>query len=92
MIGEKEANSLTDIYGLGATMFEALTGRLPFGHGLVDPNLVLLAAQGNQIDREGLQKLPLPLQEVFKKALDKDPEQRYQTAGEFAQAFRKAIS
>jgi len=77
----------SDIYSLGAVLFEAVTGRPPFEGDL---NYVL-------IDAHITKKPPLPrsirpevsaeLQRIILTALAKDPRDRFQSAGEFRKAL-----
>jgi hypothetical protein len=74
----------SDVYGLGAVLYEALTGRPPF-------QSTDQAAIYNQILRERPVKpstlapgVPADLERVALKALEKDPAHRYATAAEMA--------
>jgi serine/threonine protein kinase/Tfp pilus assembly protein PilF len=63
-----EVDSRADIYALGVVLYEMLTGERP-GKDLVAPSKKV------QID--------VRLDEMVLRALEKEPERRYQTAGEF---------
>ncbi len=78
----------TDIYSLGITVYEMLAGRVPFEadttmgilhHQIYDPHPPI----------DGLSK---GLQEVLDRALEKDPDKRFQTPLEFSEAFENALS
>ncbi|MCG6158263.1 serine/threonine-protein kinase [Rubinisphaera margarita] len=74
----------SDVYSLGILLYEAITGRLPFKG---DPKQVLLAQQYTDPvpPRSVNPALSRDLNTVCLKALEKRPEQRYQTAKEFAE-------
>ena len=77
-----------DLYALAAIAYRCLTGRPPFKGGDVAAILyavvnVMPAAPGRLAD------LP-QLDRVFERALAKDPEQRFQSADELAQALWRA--
>ena len=80
-----------DTYALGAILYEVLTGRPPFTGG-----------SALNVIKKVLKEDPLPPQEIFPqaeprlsaialKALQKDPDDRFQTAGEFADAVEEVI-
>ena len=80
----------TDVYGLGAVLFQCLTGEPPFAdrtapqlvHDLLHRDPVLANSIGNDI--------PTDLAQICRKSLEKDPNVRYPNAAAFAndlQAF-----
>ncbi|MBQ9673982.1 MAG: Stk1 family PASTA domain-containing Ser/Thr kinase [Ruminococcus sp.] len=70
----------TDIYSVGVMMYEMLTGKLPF----VADNAVSVALMQLQstpkLPRELNPELPIGLQEITLKAMQKDPKARYSSA------------
>jgi serine/threonine-protein kinase len=82
----------TDIFAAGVVLWEALTGRRLFF--APDPrdtaelllNSVILAPTAI------VPSLPIELDRVVLKALDRDPAQRFASAHDFAEALRKAAS
>ncbi len=74
----------TDIYSLGATIYEWLTGRPAFGS---DDRMTLLheiAEQDPTPLRRIMADLPRDLETIVAKAMEKSPADRYRTAGELA--------
>lgn len=80
-----------DLYALGIVVYEMLTGQQPYKAD--SPMQVLFkhmqAPVPNILDINA--NLPLGLEVVMRRALAKNPEARYQTAIEFAEAFTEAI-
>jgi serine/threonine protein kinase len=79
----------SDLYSVGMTMYEMLTGRLPFDDGSSQYTVMRVIVE------EELPKLshyvpdlPEPLIEIVMKALAKDPAQRYQSAAEMRAALK----
>jgi len=81
----------TDIYAMGVILFEMLTGKLPY-EGKTPYNV--LSAHVNQPIPKILEirpTLPLAIQPVIDKALAKEPEDRYSSAHEMAEAFKDVM-
>lgn len=72
----------TDIYSVGVMLYEMLTGQLPFEAD----NAVSVAIMQLQTDPKPLRELnpsiPEGLEEITLKAMQKNPERRYQSAAE----------
>ncbi len=74
----------SDVYALGALLFEATTGRAPF-IGATPAEIVLAAlTQDPPSPRSLSPRVPVDLETVCLRALEKEPERRYLHAGEFA--------
>jgi len=86
-LGEKNLDGRCDIYSLGVVLFEALSGELPFK---ADTPMGVAVAHINEPVPSLLERqpnLPRSFEAVIRKALDKDPARRFQSAGELAQAI-----
>ncbi len=76
----REVGATTDVYALGATLYQVLTGRPPFeGESRSETLMQVLATEpvSPQALRPGL---PRDLQTICLKCLKKDPRRRYATA------------
>lgn len=88
---EAPLDARSDIYSLGVTMFELLTGRLPYEGTSQGDILAALSAGGLKPLRELQPSLPEALERVLLQALQRDPADRYKTAAAFAEDLRRAL-
>ena len=76
----------SDLFSLGVVMYEMLSGRKPFtGDSPVTITYNILSQQP-----EPIPGLPLPVWEVIRKALEKNPENRFRDAEEMLNSLKKA--
>lgn len=79
----------SDVYSLGVTLFEMVTGRFPFDAEEISPYAVMRAhiQEAPPDPRSFRQGLPAWLCNLILRCLQKDPAARYLSAGELAEAL-----
>ncbi len=82
----REVTTLSDVYGLGATLYTLLTGQPPFQADTLEETLQLVRdpAQKPMPPRELNPRMDRSMESICLKCLNKDPIQRYRSAEEFA--------
>jgi serine/threonine-protein kinase len=89
-MGEREITARCDVYALGAVTYEALTGRTPYVRA--HPADVLQAHLRDEPRPASTFRRSLGgADAVLARALAKDPERRYASAGAFAHALSGAL-
>lgn len=90
-INGKEIDGRSDIFSLGVVFFHLLTGQLPFnGKNLTE--LFYQITQGEHPSPSGINpRVIRPCERLIDKALEKDPKQRFQRAGDLAKYLKILI-
>ena len=90
-IRQKPVENQTDIFSLGCVLYELLTGEMAFpGNDYV--SIMYKIVKEEPVPMEQIRpELPEILLKITKKALAKDPNQRYQTCEDFAYDLRVAL-
>lgn len=73
----------SDIYSVGVVLYEMLTGRIPFDSD-TEENIALMQVQAEAVKPTALNpSIPVGLEQITLKAMQKDAADRYQSAAEF---------
>lgn len=79
-----------DIFSAGVTLFKLLTGKEPFTGGEATASFKIMNESHTSL-RSFLQDYPPALDEIVEKSLAKNPDDRYQTGEDFADALHEII-
>jgi serine/threonine protein kinase len=90
--GRAQLDHRTDIYSLGATLYEAVTLHPPFQGERRDQVISQILHKEPKPPRALERKIPPDLETICLKAMDKDPDRRYRTAGAFAEDLRRYVN
>jgi serine/threonine protein kinase len=83
---EDRVDALTDVYALGCLLFESLTGEPPFADTADGPAMLAHVNSPPPSPLERRPDLPPAFDEVVRRAMAKQPEERYTSAGDLGQA------
>ena len=87
----KPVDKLTDVYSLGAVMYEVLVRQKPFQSRDMDTLLHMIVHKQIKAPHEINPDVPLALSRIVTRAMSKLPEKRYQSAGEMATELRRYV-
>ncbi|TAK26959.1 MAG: hypothetical protein EPO40_18435 [Myxococcaceae bacterium] len=85
------ADPRSDLYATAVVLYHILTGRLPFEAGEPLTVMRMHVSDPPPDPRDFNPDLPAALVEVILRGMEKEPEDRYQTAVEFAEALQRSL-
>ena len=83
-VSEESVDIRSDLYSLGVSLWEMLTGHVPFRGS---PAEVMYQHQHAPLPLEELESVPQPVVSLIEVLLDKDPKRRFQTPAELLKAM-----
>ena len=85
------SDAKSDIYSLGITLFEMLTGRVPF-NGETAVAIAIMQIQNEMPSpRKYVPEIPVSVEQIVLKCCQKSPDRRYQTMGELVEDLKKSL-
>ncbi|MEC3919422.1 serine/threonine-protein kinase [Nocardia sp. CDC160] len=91
LMGER-ADHRADVYGLGATLYHLLTGTVPFPRPTPEAVIEAHLTAPPPRPTAARPELPMALDAVIARAMDKDPGRRYPSCGALAADARAALT
>lgn len=85
------SDAKSDIYSLGITLFEMLTGRVPF-NGETAVAIAIMQIQNEMPSpRKYVPEIPVSVEHIVLKCCQKSPDRRYQNMGELVEDLKKSL-
>src|SRR5690606_25819800 len=82
----------SDTYSLGVTLYEMLSGKVPFaGDNTVSVAMLHIQGEAKPL-RELEENIPLSVDKIVQKCMQKKPERRYHSASDLIVDLKRALS
>ena len=85
------SDAKSDIYSLGITMFEMLTGRVPFNGETTVAIAIKHIQEEMPSPREYVSEIPISVEQIVFKCCQKSPDRRYQSMGELIADLKRSL-
>jgi Tol biopolymer transport system component len=90
--GDRELDARSDVYSLGAVLYEMLTGEPPVTGPTVQAMIAKLLTQRPVSIRTVRDTMPAAVDRAVMQALARTPADRYSSAGDFAMALERSVT
>jgi serine/threonine-protein kinase len=91
-VAGKRVDGRSDIFSLGVVLFEMLTGQKPFIGEDMTSLMYKIAREEHPSIRKVNPRIPQVVEKIINMALTKDPEKRYQRAGQMAAHLKQVMA
>jgi len=85
--GSKEIDGRSDLYSTGVILYEAVTGQVPFNADTFNELIFKIVLEAPPPPEQIVPDLDPGFSAIIRKAMNRDPSQRFQTATEFQEAI-----
>ncbi|MCG8435342.1 MAG: serine/threonine protein kinase, partial [Gammaproteobacteria bacterium] len=90
-VSGKKIDGRSDIFSIGVTLYQLLTGKVPFTGQPLATLMYQIANDKHEDVRSIRPDFPVCVSAIVNKALQKDPDQRYQSGKDMANAMRMCM-